>query len=110
VTGNVTTDPASGTVSLKGIFDSATVKPQIVDNGLSLHVVSLSALGSDITTTKVQQDLDSLTSKATQNFPLGIHADSVKVTDSGVEATFSSSNATIPASSGDSQDPCLANL
>jgi len=110
VTGNVTTDPASGTVSLKGIFDSATVKPQIVDNGLSLHVVSLSALGSDITTTKVQQDLDSLTSKATQNYPLGIHADSVKVTDSGVEATFSSSNATIPASSGDSQDPCLANL
>jgi len=110
VTGNVTTDPGSGTVSLKGIFDSATVQPQIADNGLSLHVVSLSALGSDISTATVQKDLDSLTSKATQNYPLGIHADSVKVTDSGVEATFSSSNATIPASSGGSQDPCLSNL
>ncbi len=110
VTGDVTTDPGAGTVSLKGIFDSATVTPQIVGNGLSLHVVSLSALGSDISTTTVQKDLDSLTSKATQNYPLGIHADSVKVTDSGVEATFSSRNATIPASSGAGQDPCLANL
>ncbi|HEY2196592.1 MAG TPA: DUF2993 domain-containing protein [Mycobacterium sp.] len=99
VAGEVTTNPGEGTVSLKGVLDSATVKPQIVNNGLSLQVVNLSALGSKMSTDTVQKNLDDLTSKATQNYPLGIHADSVKVTDSGVEATFSTSNATIPASS-----------
>jgi hypothetical protein len=109
VSGEVTTNPSDGTVSLKGTFESATVKPQIVNNGLSLQVVSLTALGSNISTTTVQKDLDDLTSKATQNYPLGIHADSVKVTSSGVEGTFSTSNATIPAGSG-GQDPCFANM
>ena len=111
VSGDVTTNPGDGTVSLKGTFDSATVKPQIVNNGLSLQVVSLTALGSTMSTTTVQKDLDDLTSNATQNYPLGIHADSVKVTSTGVEGTFSTSNATIPAGgSGGSQDPCFANL
>jgi hypothetical protein len=109
VSGDVTTNPSDGTVSLKGTFASATVKPQIVNNGLSLQVVSLTALGSTMSTATVQKDLDDLTSKATQNYPLGIHADSVKVTSSGVEGAFSSSNATIP-SGGGSQDTCLANL
>jgi len=52
-----------------------------------------------MSTDKVQKNLDTLTSKATQNYPLGIHADSVKVTNTGVEATFSTTNATIPAGS-----------
>jgi hypothetical protein len=107
VTGDVTTNPGDGTVSLTGTFDSATVKPQIVNNGLSLQVLSLTALGSKMSTNSVQKHLDALTSKATQNYPLGIHADSVKVTSTGVEGTFSASNATIPA--GGSQDPCFAN-
>jgi len=110
VTGDVTTNPGDGTISLKGLLDSATVKPQIVNNGLSLQVVSLTALGSKMSTDTVQKNVDDLTSKATQNYPLGIHADSVKVTSSGVEGTFSTSNATIPASSGGGQDPCFANL
>ncbi|OBG30537.1 hypothetical protein A5764_00375 [Mycobacterium sp. 852002-51057_SCH5723018] len=103
VTSKVTTDPGNGTVELKGLLDSATVKPQIANNGLALQVVNLTALGSKMSTDKVQKNLDSLTSKATQNYPLGIHADSVKVTDTGVEATFSTANATIPASSPSSQ-------
>ena len=109
VTGDVTTNPGDGTVELKGLLDSATVKPQIVNNGLSLKVVSLTALGAQMSTDTVQKNLDDLTSKATQNYPLGIHADSVKVTDSGIEGGFSTSNATIPASNGGSQDPCFAN-
>jgi hypothetical protein len=108
VSGDVSTSPSDGTVSLKGTFASATLKPQIVNNGLSLQVVSLTALGSTMSTATVQKNLDDLTSKATQNYPLGIHADNVKVTSSGVEGTFSSSNATIP--SGGSPDPCFANL
>jgi hypothetical protein len=103
VAGTVSTNPGDGTVTLKGLLDSATVKPQIANDGLSLQVVSMSALGSNMSTDTVQKDLDDLTSKATQNYPLGIHADSVKVTDSGVEATFSTSNATIPASSSQPQ-------
>jgi LmeA-like phospholipid-binding len=108
VTGDVTTNPSDGTVALKGVLDSATIKPQIANNGLSLQVVNLTALGSSMSTDKVQKHLDDLTSNATQNLPLGIHADSVKVTNTGVEATFSTSNATIPASG--QQDPCFANL
>jgi DUF2993 family protein len=107
VTGEVTTNPSDGTISLKGLLDSATLKPLIVNNGVSLQVVSLSALGSDMSTDSVQKNLDDLTSKATQNYPLGIHADSVKVTDSGIEATFSTSNATIPTGGG-GQDACFA--
>ncbi len=99
VTSKVTTNPGNGTIELKGLLDSATVKPQIANKGLSLQVVNLTALGSKMSTDTVQSNLDSLTSKATQNYPLGIHADSVKVTDAGVEATFSTANATIPASS-----------
>lgn len=109
VASNVTTNPSDGTVSLKGLLDSATLKPVIANNGLSLQVVSLSALGSKMSTDSVQKDLDDYTAKATQNYPLGIHADSVKVTDSGVEAAFSSSNATIPAG-GSQQDTCFANF
>jgi hypothetical protein len=108
VTGEVTTNPGDGTVSLKGLLDSATLKPQITNNGVSLQVVSLKALGSDMSTQSVQQKLDDLTSKATQNYPLGIRADTVKVTDSGLEATFSTRNATIPAGGG--QDACFANF
>jgi hypothetical protein len=107
VTGSVTANPSDGTVSLNGLLDSATVKPQIVNNGLSLQLISLTALGSKISTHTAQQNLDNLTSKATQNYPLGIHADNVTVTGSGVQASFSTRNATIPTSSG---NPCFANL
>ena len=108
VSGNVTTNPSDGTVSLKGLLDSATLKPVIANNGVSLQVVNLSALGSNMSTDSVQKDLDDYTAKATQNYPLGIHADTVKVTDSGIEATFSSTNASIPA--GGNQDTCFANF
>jgi hypothetical protein len=108
VTSGVTTNSGDGTIVLKGLVNSATLKPQIVNNGLSLQVVSVSALGANISTATAQKYLDNLMATATRNYPLGLHADSIKVTDSGVEATFSSSNATIPA--GGSTDPCLANL
>jgi hypothetical protein len=108
VSGGVTTNPVDGTIELKGLLDRATLKPQIVSNGLSLQVVSLSALGASVPMTTAQTYLDGLMSEATRNYPLGLHADSIKVTDSGVQATFSTSNATIP--SGGSPDPCFANL
>ncbi len=110
VAGSVTTHPDAGTIELKGFLDSATVKPQIVDNGLALQVISLTAAGSKLSTDTVQRHLNDLTSKATKNYPLGIHADSVKVTDTAVEATFSATNSTIPAGGGADQDTCFSGM
>jgi LmeA-like phospholipid-binding len=108
VTSGVTTNPGDGTIQMKGLLNSATVKPQIVNNGLSLQVVDVSALGAKVSTATAQKYLDNLMAQATKNYPLGLHADSIQVTDSAVVARFSSSNATIPA--GGSTDPCVANL
>jgi hypothetical protein len=107
VTGKVTTDPGAGTVELKGLLNRATVKPQIVDNGLKLQVVELEALGHDLDTDTVQRNLDNLTAKVTDDLPLGIHIDSSQVTDSGVVVKFSTRNAAIPASSS---SQCFARL
>lgn len=103
VASKVTTDQSAGTVELKGLIDSATIKPQIVNNGLSLQVVSLTALGSKLSTDTVQKDLDDFTSKVTKNYQVNVNLDSVKVTDSGVDTAFSASNAVIPAASSSSQ-------
>lgn len=108
---SVTADPGAGTIELKGLLDHATVRPQVVDNALSLQVIDLSALGLGFDTDKVQTNLNTLTDKATKNLPLGIHVDSVSVTDSGLTAKFSAQNATIPAG-GDSSGSgdCFAKL
>lgn len=103
VTGSVTADPGAGTVSLKGLLNKATVKPQLVNNGLSLQVVDLEALGHDLDTDSVQQHLDELTAKVTDDLPLGIHLDSVEVTDSGVVVKFSTSHANIEQGASSSQ-------
>jgi hypothetical protein len=69
-------------------------------------------LGSNLSTDTVQKDLDDFTSKATTNYGINVHIDSVKVTDSGVEGAFSASNAVIPAasSSGSSSQDCFSGL
>ncbi|HEU0190300.1 MAG TPA: DUF2993 domain-containing protein [Mycobacterium sp.] len=110
VADSVTTNPGDGTISLKGLLDSATLKPQIVNNGLSLQVVKLSALGHQLQTDSVQSHLDDLTSMATKDYPLSIHADSVQVTDTGVVTKFSAQNATIPAGGGSSTDSCFGKV
>ena len=46
VSSGVTTNAGDGTIELKGMLNSATLKPQIVNNGLSLQVVNVSALGA----------------------------------------------------------------
>ena len=55
----------------------------------------------------VQTALDGLTKKLNDNYPLGIHADSVKVTDTGVVGMFSSQNASIPKADA---NPCFARI
>jgi hypothetical protein len=108
VTNSVTTHPNDGTVELKGTLDDIVAKPVVSGGGIQLQIVSFNALGFKLPKESVQSTLDNYTSSATQNLPLGIHADSVQVTATGVVVHLSSQNATIPA--GGTQDPCFANL
>lgn len=109
VTNSATTDPGSGTIQLKGALGLGSVAftPQVVNNTLELHIVSLTGLGAAVSEERVQTALDEFASKLTANYPLGIHPDSVQVTGAGVVSHFSTRNATIP--SGD-QDQCFAGL
>jgi hypothetical protein len=53
----------------------------------------------------VQPALDAFANKLANSYPLGIHADSVQVTDSGVVGHFSTRNASIPQ-----DDHCFGKL
>jgi LmeA-like phospholipid-binding len=106
VTG-VTTNPSDGTIELEAALGSITTKPEVRDGGLALQVVNLSGLGFTLPRETVQPALDAFGAQLTEGYPLGIHADSVEVTDSGVIARFSTRNASIPA---ENQDPCFAAL
>ncbi|ORV66085.1 DUF2993 domain-containing protein [Mycobacterium gastri] len=108
VSNTVTTHPRDGTVEMKGFLDNIVVKPQVTGNGLQLSIVTFNALGFTLPKESVQSMLDDFFSKLTKDFPLGIHWDTVQVTDNGVAAHLSTRNATIPA--GGEQDPCFANL
>ena len=103
----VKTNPSDGTVALNGTFGDIVAKPQVTNNKLTLQVVSLSGLGFVLPTESVQPILDRFTDKLASDLPLGIHADSVQLTDTGVVGRFSTRNARIPSQS---QDPCFANL
>ena len=104
----VKTNPSDGTIELEAALGSSiTTKPTVQDGGLALQVVNLSGLGFTLPRETVQPALDAFSTQLTKNYPLGIKADDVTVTDTGVTARFSTKNATIPA--GDT-DPCFANL
>jgi hypothetical protein len=103
VTG-VSTDPATGTIVLEAGSNSVTAKPVVTDGDLDLDVVDVNGpLPKDT----VQSALNDLTKKLNDNYPLGIHADSVEVTDTGVVGKFSSQNASIPK---EDANPCFARL
>lgn len=106
VTG-VTTNPSAGTIELRGALGTITAKPAVVDNGISLQVTELTGLGFSLPRETVQPALDAFTSTLTKNYPLGIHADNVAITDSGVVSQFSTHNASIPKGK---EDPCFAGL
>lgn len=89
----VRTDQDTGTVVLEAGDDSVTAKPVVTDGDLNLQVLDVvGPLPRDA----VQNALNDLTKRLNDNYPLGIQADSVEVTDSGVVGKFSSRNASIP--------------
>ncbi|UKN41665.1 membrane protein [Mycobacterium lepromatosis] len=109
VTNNVTTHPANGTIELKGMLNDIVAKPVVSNGGLQLQIINFNTLGFSLPKETVQFTLDDFTANLTKNYPLGIHADSVEVTSTGVISHFSTQNANIPPSNG-GQDPCFANL
>ncbi|MDT5311721.1 MAG: hypothetical protein QOE74_741 [Mycobacterium sp.] len=103
VTG-VTTDAAAGTLNLQAGSITVTAKPVVTNGDLALHVVDVTGpLAKDT----VQTALDGLTAKLNAQYPLGIHADSVEVTATGVVGKFSTQNASIPR---DDANACFARL
>jgi hypothetical protein len=101
---SVSTDPASGTIVLEAGSNSVTAKPAVTDGDLNLEVLEVNGpLPKDA----VQTALNELTKKLNDNYPLGIHADSVEVTGTGVVGKFSSQNASIPK---EDANPCFARL
>lgn len=103
----VTTNPDEGTIELEGALGTITAKPTVVNDGISLQVVEVTGLGFTLPRETVQPALDAFTSQLTENYPMGIKADSVRVTDAGVETRFSTQNATMPKGQ---EDPCFAAL
>jgi hypothetical protein len=94
----VRTDPAAGTIVVDAGENSVT------DGDLNLEVLEVTGpLPKD----GVQTALNDLTKKLNDNYPLGIHADSVEVTDGGVVGKFSSQDASIPK---EDANPCFARL
>ena len=103
----VKTSPSDGTIELQAGLGSVIVKPAVINNALSLQVVGLTGLGFMLPKESVQPALDAFMTILTKNLPMGIHADSVAVTDEGVTAKFITRNAIIP---NGQQDPCFAGV
>jgi hypothetical protein len=103
----VTTSPSDGTLEVQGPLGAVTIKPQAVNGELKLSVLNVTGLGMTLPRESAQPALDVFTDQLTKNLPMGIHADNVAVTDSGVTARFVTRNATIP---NGQQDPCFAGL
>jgi len=104
---NVTADPSDGTLEIQATLGTVTVKPQVADGGLTLEVVRVSGLGFTLPRESVQPALDVFTTALTANLPMGIRADRVAVTDTGVSARFVTRDATIP---NGQQDACFAGV
>jgi hypothetical protein len=96
---SITTSPADGTIQLSGALGlgSITLKPRVADGGLSLQVVKVTAMGATVPHEIAQSALDQFTSKLMQDYPLGVRADSVQVTNDGVVGQFSARNVSMPA-------------
>lgn len=101
------TNTSDGTIALEMALGEIIVKPVVVDGGISLEVEQLTGLGFTLPRETVQPALDAFAGELTKNYPLGIKADSVEVTEDGVISRFSTQNASIPAGG---EDPCFANL
>ncbi|MDR3663271.1 MAG: DUF2993 domain-containing protein, partial [Mycobacterium sp.] len=104
---DVSTDPASGTITLQAPLTQIVAKPTVSDGDLTLQVQQLSGLGFMLPHEAIQPALNMFAAQLTNDYPLGIHPDSLQVTATGVVAKFSTKNATMPLGN---QNSCFAGL
>jgi hypothetical protein len=108
---SLTTKPNDKTIEMKGVLENIAVQPTVSDGKLKLQIVSYNVLGSSkLGRNSAQSKMDNYTSDLMNKLPLGIHVDSVDVTSTGIVLHLSSQNATIPANTNKTPDPCFANL
>ncbi len=105
ISGGVKTSRRTAPSSCRARWGAITTKPAVSNGGLTLQVTNLTGLGFTLPKETVQPALDAFMSTLTKNLPMGIHADSVSVTDDGVTAKFVTQNATIP--NGQQDPPCF---
>ena len=101
---SVKTDPSTGVVTAEGILGtSISVKPEATaDGGIQLAIQPDSFKlggGWDLPQDQLQEKLDEMTGKLTDN-KFNIRADSLEVLDDAVVAKFSANNVDIPADGG----------
>ena len=85
-----------------------TVKPQVAEGAADAAGRTRSPRWApSIPHETAQTALNTFTAALLKQYPLGIKADSVQVTNDGVVAHFSTHNATIPPGG---QDPCFAHV
>lgn len=104
---DVTTDPSAGTIELDAGLANVVVKPTVSDGAVELKVVQLGGLGFMLPHETIQPALDAFAAQVSKNYPMGIHADSLQVTDKGIVAKFSTQNAIMPPPA---QNSCFAGL
>jgi hypothetical protein len=107
VVSDVKTNEANGTIELESLAGTIVTKPTVNNGAISLQVTELSGFGLTLPKEIVQGPLDAFAEELIKGYPLGIKADSVVVTDSGIEAHLSTRNATIPKGN---EDPCFADI
>jgi hypothetical protein len=115
----VQTNPDDSTIRLQGNLGDVITKPQVRDGAVALQVVDVTGLGLLVPSDIVQSALDTFTTRLAENYPIGIQADSVQITNNGVTAHYSIRGTSIPQDepgnqgnqgSTDNQDSCFANL
>lgn len=102
----VVSDPAAGTLQfqvLGGLAD-LTVKPTVSAGVVDVQTVGAEVLGLGLPTDLVDGIVDILTASL-QEFPLGMTAQSLTVTDSGLELSLAGGAYTMPAPEPGAQAP-----
>ncbi len=107
IVSDVTTDTSAGTIELQGPLGTVTAKPTVTDGAIGLEVRNVTGLGFTLPSETVQPALDAFTQQLMKDYPMGIKADTVQVTNDGVTGRLSTRNATIPA---DGNDACFVGL
>ena len=107
IVSGVSTNSSAGTIELQGPLGTVTAKPTVTNGAIGLEVQNVTGLGFTLPSESVQPALDAFTQQMMKDYPMGIKADTIQVTDDGVSGQLSTTNATIPAGGNDA---CFTSL